>query len=165
DLLCAMGQTVMISTFKEYYRLVEYLNRYSDAKKVLAMGVDNLIYIFDEHYYNDLTGGTLEAFGKLFSDNLKIYLYRFKNQETGEITNSNNLKVPKEMHELYKYFKHNGKFVDIDDYHKEYLDIFSRQVLKMISKGEKGWEEKLPENVTRLIKEKELFGYNSRVAE
>ncbi len=159
DLLCAMGQTVMISTFKEYYRLVEYLDRYSNAKKVLAMGVDNLIYIFDEHYYNDLTGGTLEAFGKLFSDNLKIYLYPYKNPETGELTNSNNLRVPKQMHELYKYFKHNKKFVDITDYHEEYLNIFSRKVLKMIAKGEEGWECKLPENVTKLIKEKNLFGY------
>lgn len=161
DLLCAMGQTVMISTFKEYYKLVEYLDRYSNEKKVLAMGVDNLIYIFDEHYYNDLTGGTLEAFGKLFTENLRIFLYPYKNQKTGEISDSSNLKVKKEMHELYKYFKKNGKFVDIVDYDEAYLDIFSHQVLEMISNGEEGWEDKLPANVTELIKEKSLFGYNA----
>src|SRR5699024_5535192 len=77
DLLCAMGQTVMISNFKEYYKLVEYLDRYTDKPKGLAMGVDNLIYIFDEHYYLELSGGSLEAFGKLFTENLKIYLYPF----------------------------------------------------------------------------------------
>lgn len=159
DLLCSLGHTVMISTFKEYYRLVEYLDHYSDARKVLAMGVDNLIYIFDEHYYNDLTGGTLEAFGKLFTDNLKIYLYPHLHKETGEIINSNNLKVHEDMHELYKYFKYNNKFLDIEDYNREYLSIFSHDVLRMISAGEKGWEDKLPENVTTLIKEKELFGY------
>lgn len=159
NLLCAMGQKVMISTFKEYYKLVEYLERYSDAKKGLAMGVDNLLYIFDEHYYDDLIGGTLEAFGKLFTENLKVCLYPYKNQETGEITDSNNLKVPEEMHDLYKYFKRYGKFVDIEDYDPAYLDIFSRNVLRMIENGEEGWEEKLPENVTRLIKSQKLFGY------
>lgn len=159
DLLCSMGQMVMISTFKEYYKLVEYLDRYSNAQKGLAMGVDNLIYIFDEHYYHQLGGGTLEAFGKLFTPNLRVYLYPNRDQETGEIMDSDNLKVKKKLHDLYKYFKKEGKFVDIKNYHPEYLDIFSREVLKMISRGESGWEEKLPENVTNLIKEENLFGY------
>lgn len=159
NLLGSMGQTVMISTFKEYYKLVEYLERYSDGQKRLAMGVDNLIYIFDEHYYDELIGGTLEAFGKLFTETLQIYLYPYKNRETGEITDSNNLIVPDQMHDLYKYFKRYGKFVDIKEYHPEYLDIFSRDVLKMIENGEPGWEEKLPKNVAELIKEQGLFGY------
>lgn len=159
NLLCAMGQKVMISTFKEYYKLVDYLERYSNGKKGLAMGVDNLLYIFDEHYYDDLIGGTLEAFGKLFTENLKVYLYPNQNQETGEITNSDNLRVQEEMKDLFKYFKHNGKFVDIENYDPAYLDIFSREVLRMIENEEDGWEEKLPENVTRLIKSQELFGY------
>lgn len=159
NLLGSMGQTVMISNFKEYYKLVEYLERYADGKKGLAMGADNLIYIFDEHYYEDLIGGTLEAFGKLFTENLKIYLYPFKRKETGEIINSDNIIVPDEMHELYKYFKHNGKYIDIKDYHEEYMGIYAREVLEMIAQGKKGWEEKLPDVVTGLIKEKELFGY------
>lgn len=159
NLLCSMGVKVMISTFKEYYKLVEYLERYSNQKKGLAMGVDNLLYIFDEHYYDELIGGTLEAFGKLFTENLKIYLYPYKNQETGEITDSNNIKVPAQMEELYKYFKKYGKFIDIEDYQPEYLDIFSREVLRMISDGEEGWEEKLPDIVTKLIKKQKLFGY------
>src|SRR5699024_10654155 len=159
NLLGAMGQKVMISTFKEYYKLVEYLERYSDQKKALAMGVDNLIYIFDEHYYEDLIGGTLEAFGKLFTENLKVYLYPFKNQETGEITTSKNVEVPEQMRDLYKYFQHYGKFVDIENYESSYLDIFSREVLRMIENNEEGWEEKLPENVAKQIKKQNLFGY------
>lgn len=159
DLLASLGQKVMISTFKEYYKLVEYLERYSDEEKALAMGVDNLIYIFDEHYYDELIGGTLEAFGKLFTENLRIYLYPWKNQETGEIMDSTNVRVPEAMHELYKYFKRYGKFVDIKDFDPKYLDIFSREVLQMIKSGESGWEERLPENVTKLIKQNKLFGY------
>src|SRR5699024_415660 len=122
-LLCAMGHSVLISNFKEYYKLVEYLGRFTEEKKSLAMGVNNLVNIFDDRYYKNLKGGTLEAFGKLFPECLKVYLYPYKDEETGEIIDSDNLKVPKHMHELYKYFKHNGKFVDIKNYHREYLDI------------------------------------------
>lgn len=161
-LLCAMGQTVMISNFKEYYKLVEYLDFYTDERKCLAMGVNNLINIFDDRYYTDLKGGTLEAFGKLFPKNLKVYLYPYKNQETGELTDSDNLLVPKKMHELYKYFKHNGKFVDIKDYKLDYLDIFAHKVFEMIAAGKEGWEKMLPDNTAQMIKNENLFDYQKK---
>ena len=65
-----------------------------------------------------------------------------------------------EMKELYKFFKFNGKIVDIKDFDKETLNIFSRTVLKMISKGEEGWEEMLPKGIADQIKEKRLFSYS-----
>src|SRR5690606_3856111 len=99
ELLCALGQTVMISNFQEYYRLVEYFSRYTKEKMGLAMGVNNLVDIFDSRYYRHLSGGILEAFGKLFFKNLKVYLYPFKERETGEIIDSENLKVHPRMKE------------------------------------------------------------------
>ena len=54
------------------------------------------------------------------------------NPNTGEYTNSENLKVHPRMKELYKFFKYNGKVVDIEDFDKSHLNIFSRSVLKMI---------------------------------
>ena len=73
-----------------------------------------------------------------------------------------NLKVHPRVEELFKYFKHNGKVINIDDFNKEHLDIFSRTVLKMVMKGQKGWEEMLPEGIAETIKQKRLFGYSSR---
>lgn len=157
ELLCALGQTVMISNFQEYYRLVEYFSRYTKEKMGLAMGVNNLVDIFDTRYYRHLSGGILEAFGKLFFKNLKVYLYPFKDRETGEIIDSENLKVHPRMKELYKFFKYNGKVVDIKDYDPSILEIFSREVLKMIAEGKEGWEEMLPEETAKMIKEKNLF--------
>jgi len=61
------------------------------------------------------------------------------------------------MKELYKFFKYNGKLIDIENYNPDILNIFSREVLKKIEKGESGWEEMLPEGVANLIKEKQLF--------
>ena len=156
-LLCSLGQTVLISNFQEYYKLVEYFSQYSKARMGLAMGVNNLIDIFDEKYYRHLSGGILEAFGKLFFKDLRVYLYPMQNED-GSLTTSDNLKVHPRMKELYKFFKYNGKVIDITDYDPSILNIFSRKVLKMISTGEKGWEEMLPEGVAKLINEKNLFG-------
>ncbi len=163
-LLCSLGHTVMISNFQEYYKLVEYFSRYTKMRLGLAMGVNNLIDIFDEKYYRHLSGGILEAFGKLFFKDLKVYLYPMKNIGSEGYTDSENLKVHPRMKELYKFFKYNGKVVDIKDYNPETLNIFSREVLTMIEKGESGWEEMVPAGVSEIIKEKRLFSYTAEEA-
>ncbi len=159
-LLCSLGHTVMISNFQEYYKLVEYFSNYTRARMGLTMGVNNLVDIFDEKYYRHLSGGILEAFGKLFFKDLKVYLYPMRNVETGEYTNSENLKVHPRMKELYKFFKYNGKVVDIENFDPNISNVFSREVLQMIEKGQPGWEEMLPEGVAQIIKEKKLFGHH-----
>lgn len=161
ELLCSLGQNVMISNFQEYYRVVEYFSEYTKARMGIAMGVPNLIDIFDEKYYRHLSGGILEAFGKLFFRDLKVFLYPMIDEEDGTIITSENLKVHPRMKELYKFFKFNGKVLDITDYEKENLSIFSRQVLKMIANKEEGWEKMLPEGIAELIKKHYLFDYES----
>ena len=159
-LLCSLGHTVMISNFQEYYKLVEYFSRYTKMRLGLAMGVNNLIDIFDEKYYRHLSGGILEAFGKLFFKDLKVYLYPMKNKK-GVFTTSENLKVHPRMKELYKFFKYNGKVIDVENYNPEVMGIFSREVLAMIENNTAGWEKMLPLGVGEIIKEKKLFSYCS----
>ena len=159
-LLCHLGHTVMISKFKEYYKLVEYFSNYTKERMALAMGVSNFIEIFNEKYYRHLSGGILEAFGKLFFKDLMVYMYPLKESESDEITNSDNLIVHPRMKELYKFFKHNGKLKDIVNYNPEYLEIFSREVLQNIKDRKPGWENDLPEGLPKLIKEKGLFNYD-----
>ncbi|KEZ94617.1 nucleotidyl transferase family protein [Nonlabens ulvanivorans] len=161
ELLCSLGQTVMISNFKEYYRLVEYFNNYTKERIGLVMGVNNLVDIFDTKYYTHLSGGILEAFGKLFFKDLRVYLYPMIDAETGELTTSDNIKVHPRMKELYKFFKYNGRVIDIEDYNKEVMHIFSREVLRMIADGEEGWREMLPPGIADLIDEQNLFGCNT----
>lgn len=162
DLLCSLGQTVMISNFQEYYRVVEYFTNYTKARMGLAMGVNNMVDIFDEKYYRHLSGGILEAFGKLFFKDLKVYLYPMIDPETGKLLTSENLKVLPRMKELYKLFKYNGKVVDIEDYDTNIMNVFSREILQMINSGERGWEAMLPEGTADLIKDYRLFGYSRK---
>lgn len=162
-LLGSLGQTVMISNFKEYYRVVEYFSNFTKERMGLVMGVNNLVDIFDTSYYRHLSGGILEAFGKLFFKDLKVYLYPMLDAKTGQTTTSDNLKVHPRMKELYKFFKHNGKVIDIENNDPTIANIFSREVLRMISDGEDGWEEMLPEGTAELIKSRNLFGYKPNV--
>jgi hypothetical protein len=162
ELLCSLGQNVMITNFQEYYKLVEYFSEFTKERMALAMGVYNLIQIFDEKYYRNVSGGILEAFGKLFHRDLKIYMYPYKDNETDEYISSENLKVHPRMKELYKFFKYNGKLTDIKDFDPDILHIFSRKVLKMIMNNEDGWEEMLPQGVAEVIKKDRLFGYTKR---
>ncbi len=157
DLLGSLGQMVMISNFQEYYKVVEYFSQFTAERMGLTMGVNTFVALFDEKYYRHLSGGILEAFGKLFFRDLKIYLHPSKDPETGEIIGSDNLKVHPRMKELFKFFKDNGRVVDITNYNPEILDIYSREVHKMIAEGQPGWENMLPPKTTQMIKEKRLF--------
>jgi hypothetical protein len=159
ELLCSLGQNVMITNFQEYYKLVEYFSEFSKFRMGLAMGVENLVQIFDQKYYRKLSGGILEAFGKLFFKDLKIYMYPAKDPKSGQLITSENLEIHPRMVELYKFFKNNGKLMDITEYDPEILEVFSKTILEMISKSEKGWEEMVPEGISGLIKSGKLFGY------
>ena len=157
-LLGSLGETVLISNYKEYYRLVEYFSLYTDKKIGLCMGVNNLIEVFDPKYYIKLSGGILEAFGKLFFKKLKVYLYPVISED-GEIITSENLKVHPRIKELYKFSKFNGKVVDVENYDKDSLKIYSEKVLEHIKRNKKGWEKLLPKSVASKIKKQKLFGF------
>ena len=159
ELLCSSGKTVMITNFQEYYKLSDYFSKYTTKKTVMTMGVDNLIKVFEDKYYSNLSGGILEAFGKLFKHNVEIYLYPLI--QGGKLIDSSNLQVEDNMKNLYKYFKDNQKIRDIKSFNKSLLTIYSRDVLEEIKNNSHGWEQKLPDAISKLIKEKKLFGYSN----
>ena len=122
------------------------------------MGVNNMIEVFDPKYYIKLSGGILEAFGKLFFKKLKVYLYPVISED-GEIITSENLKVHPRIKELYKFSKFNGRVVDVTDYDLKSLKIHSEEVIEDIRTNSNGWEKMLPKSVALMIKKQKLFGY------
>lgn len=162
DILCHLGYHVLISNMQEYYKVVEYLSEFTrnQTKIGLAMGVNNLLDVFTEEYYQPLSGGIMEAFGKLFKRNVTIYLYPYLDKQSNELLNSKNLKVSNHLKELYKYFKQNKRIKDITGYDKNVLHIYSRNILQMLQNCERGWEAWLPETVANTIMENKMFGYD-----
>lgn len=158
DLLCSLGYTVMISNFKKYYKVIEYLSQFTSERMGLIIGVDNLVEMFEEKYYRNLNGGIMEAFGIIFTRDVKIYLYPFKPSKNDTLLNSNNIPIHPRIKALYEYLYNNKRVEDLS-YNKEILNIFSRDVLKMIKNCEEGtWEHMVPDGVDNIIKEKSLFG-------
>ncbi|MFN3328435.1 MAG: hypothetical protein ACK40U_06205, partial [Fervidobacterium pennivorans] len=122
-------------------------------------GVNNLLMVFDEAYYKNLSGGILEAFGKFFRQDMRVYLYPYKDPVTHEFLTSDNLKVSDNLKELYKYFKLNKRILDIKNYNPKHAEIYSRDILNKIAAHEKGWENQIPKGVAEMIKERGMFGY------
>ncbi len=164
DVLGKLGYTVILSNFSEYYRLIDYFANYTNGKIGIGMGVNNLLMVFDESYYQNLSGGILEAFGKFFRKDMRVYLYPYLDPETHELLDSTNLRVHENLKELYKYFKLNKRIVDIKSYNPDYSEIYSREILRKISCNEKGWENQIPDGVAEMIKERGMFGYKEEVS-
>ncbi len=159
DILCSLGQTVLISNYQEYYKLVEYFSRYTKARMGLIMGVTNLVEVFDEKYYRELNGGILEAFGIMLHRDLKIYVYPAQAKKTDPVMTMMNMPVHPRLRPLFDYVISNKRMVDIETFDPEVLPIFSKEVLRMIRSGEEGWEKLVPPYVDNMIKDNRLFGY------
>ncbi len=161
EILCSLGQTVLISNYQEYFKLVDYFARYSKKRMALIMGVPNLVEVFNEKYYRNLTGGALEAFGRLFAKDIKIYVYPYKPSNSEDVRTLDNIKIHPRIRPFFDYLVYNGRLINIRNYDADVLQIFSRSVLQKIRCGIDGWEECLPNYVDNMIKEKALFGYRT----
>ena len=159
EILCSIGQTVLISNYQEYYKLVDYFSTFTKRRLGLITGIPGLREIFEEKYYRHLNGGILEAFGKIFSKDLVIYAYPFNND--GTIETVKDVKVHPRFRPIVEYLFYNRRMRDIEDYDPSILSIWSREVLRQIKTGEKGWEDSLPTFVDEVIKKKGLFGYRA----
>ncbi|MBS1605670.1 MAG: TonB-dependent receptor [Bacteroidetes bacterium] len=157
DILCALGQTVLISNFHEYYKLVAFLSKITKLKMGVVLGYPNLEYIFSEEHYHDLPGGILESFATLFSRKVKLFIY--PTLRNGVIYNCLRFNPPAHLVDLYRYLIANDKIEDIRHYKESNLQIDTDKVLQLIKHGSEGWEEYVPAEVAAIIKERCLFGY------
>ncbi len=157
DILCSLGQTVLISNFHEYYKLVAYLSKITKLKMGVVLGYPNLEYIFAEEHYQELAGGILESFATLFSRKVKLFIY--PTLRDGMIYNCLRFNPPSHLIDLYRYLIANNKIEDIRHFNENNLNIQTDKVLQMIKQGEEGWEEFVPPEVATMIKDRCLFGY------
>jgi len=162
DVLCSIGQTVMISNYQRYYKLLDYLGRFTDERLGVILGVTNLQEIFDAKFYRHLNGGILEGIGKMFNRDIKVYVYPYKPNKATTLKTSKNLSIQPRIKPLYDFFLFNKRIIDLNNYNIEYLNIFSREVLNMIKEDEIGWEKMVPTYVDNIIKENHLFGYQKK---
>jgi hypothetical protein len=184
DLLSTLGMTVLISNFGRYYRLVEYLSRYTQQMQGIALGIPSLRGIFDEKFYTDLPGGLLESLGRLFKGSTKLYVYPFREPASGkfseakasqaetgiwmreaangQIVTAENLQVAPNLRHLYAHLLENGFITSIENYTTEYLSLFPPFVLSKIQAGDTTWERDVPPQIVGLIKGNRMFGWQEK---
>jgi hypothetical protein len=162
DIICSLGQSVLISNYFEHYRLVDYLSRITKGKKIgITMGIYALQKVFDEKTYENLRGGILECFASLFGSNVKLYIYPALRKTSPDLFTLKDFEaeLPQHLKPLFRYLMENNKLEDINDANVKNLHVVSDNVLAMIKKGESGWEKFVPHKVEEAIKEHGLFDY------
>jgi len=164
DILNGMGQNVMVSHIREYYKLVKYFSQFKIKNLRIVIGALTFLKVLEKRYYDDLPGGILEAFGKLFTKNMKMYVYPALHDRTGELLTSHDVLMQDDLKYLYNYLCANSRIIDIKNANKKYLHIYSHDVLKMIHESNPDWENYVPKYISSRIKEKNLFGYKQEKA-
>jgi hypothetical protein len=164
DILGALGRTVLISKFGEYYRLAAYLARYTNKMIGIVMGVPSLMEIFDEKYYLNLEGGILEALGRMFKSGLKLYVYPMIDESTGDVITASNMEVAPNLRALFRYLVDNQFIHEVTDYNPDYLRIHPPEALARMQSGDPGWERMVPPEVVEIIKARQFFGYRPAAA-
>lgn len=182
DMLGHIGFTVLISNYSEFYRLVSYFRRYTKEMIGVAMGINNLLEIFNEKYYENLEGGILESMGRMFRHAVRLYIYPMQQQAYESYLKSShpteaspahvthafagkvlitarNLNVANHLRNLYAHLLENHYIECITGYNEDYLGIFSRDVLQRIKNNDPTWEQLVPAKVAEVIKSRGLLGY------
>ncbi len=185
DTLAALGYHVLISNYSEFFRLTDYFRRYTKKMVGITLGINNLLEVFNEQYYDNLPGGILEACGRLFKEGTKMYVYPMKGsgynryiaEQAGKaagagaaapppgmpipgdwLITAQNLQVKIHLRNLYAYLIENHFIEPLLGFHTENLGIFSRDVLKRITDGDPSWEKMVPPAAAAIIKGRGLWG-------
>jgi hypothetical protein len=164
DLLAACGMTTLISDYSEYMRLAAYLQARTSERIGMVMGVPSLIDLFDENNHLQRPGGILETFGRLFKNDLKLYVYPMLRLDDHEVVTVEDLTFDPMLQPLFDYLAGRGSFVHLDNYKPDYLSILSRDVLKRIAAGDHEWERMVPPAVAEAIIARSFFGHHKNAS-
>jgi len=176
--VCAsLGQIILVSGLGPMHKLGQYLIRYTNQQVVIAVGGGQYSImrgIFRNQEAKGLSGGLLEAFGKLFSKGLQMYV--FPNvADDGAITDGlekqeNRSGLPAQRYEsqktLLQHLVATNKIVPIEE---EYIDKFVldadtnagyrleiSDILDKICRLDGTWKELVPPKVVGIVERKGL---------
>ena len=72
---------VMVSRFREFYQVTNYLRRYTAEPLAFLMGLSTLVRLFHAPYYQNLPGKVLEGLSRFFTENVLVYVYPMQTVE------------------------------------------------------------------------------------
>lgn len=158
QVLNLLGYNVMVSDYTRYFSLRAYFRQYTQLQIGIVVGMINIRQIFNENSYKGLEGGILEAFGKLFPDHTRLFVYPELTSE-GEINDLTKIEVPQHLRYLYRHLLENGFFLGVESSDISLFSIYSRDILKQLKSGRGDWQKSLPDVVSEEIIKNKFFGY------
>ena len=158
DTLRTLGRPVLISNYRRYHRLVQFLSTYTTKSIGLPLGLNRLKDVLDEKNYEDLGGGLMESLGQLFRKGVKLYVYPYLNRETGKVMTLDTFQPAPHLSHLYNHLVTNGFITEIKNYNADHLAVSSSWVLEKLQTGDREWEKQVPPPIAELIRGKKLFG-------
>lgn len=159
DLLNIMGFPVIVSNYLRFFRVRDYLGRYTNGKVAFILGIPNLTTIFNKDYYQSLKGGLLGAFASLFDHDTVLIVYPMRCPKIpNEVITAETFQISESLKYFYYYLLANNKILSVEKYNDANLHIWPEDVLKQIKKGRGNWEKYIPEPVVKEIINQKLFG-------
>jgi len=148
--LQALGKVVMISNAPEFHRVAAMLRLYTTEPVGMILSIGLLNELFKEKWSENLAGGILESFGRLFKSGIELLVYPWSNRNEKELVTAENFRAPKGLRHLYRHFLENGMIRSIECGDQELLELTGRQIMAMASEGG-DWKKWVPEQVQNLV--------------
>jgi hypothetical protein len=162
DCLNLLDYPVIVSNYLRFFRLRDYLGRYTRKKVAFVLGIPNLIMLFNDAYYEGLDGGIMGAFASLFDRETLLFVYPMRDAyKPDEIITSETFPVPEKLKYFYRHLQANNMILPVEKYIDANLHIWPDDVFRQIKKGSGAWEKDVPEIVAREIVNRCLFGFCS----
>lgn len=162
DCLNLLGYPVIVSNYLRFFRMRDYIGRYTRKKVAFVLGIPNLVTLFDDAYYEGLEGGIMGAFASLFDRETLLFVYPMHDaQNPGAMITSETFPVPQKLKYFYRHLQANHMILPVEQYIDANMHIWAEDVLKQIKKGPGQWEKDVPQVVAREIVQRCLFGFGS----
>lgn len=158
DLIAAAGKHTLVSGIGPFYDLAEYLAARHVSRTGLVLGVPLLRAIFDERHYRSLPGGILEAFGRLFTHAVRLYVHPTRDAIDGRMVTVDNLRVSTHLAPLLEYLRANGMLHGLACEESDLRTYSSDEVRDRICSGDPTWKDLVAPEVAALIEGRGYFG-------
>ena len=143
-----LGKNVLISKFGAFHLLGTYLSRYTQEPVGLVLSLDVLEKLFQERWYEELPGGILENFGRLFKHELRLYVYPVLDRESGQLRTASKAQVPDHLHSLFAYLMENHRILSIaGNAQRSVLEYWTTDVRRMILANDERWRALVPKEL------------------
>ena len=149
DMLQALGENVLVSRFPEFHRLGAFLSRYTREPIGIVLSRGLLEELFEEKWYGSLDGGLLESLGRLFKNELRLYVYPVVDPGTGECRGAVEATVAPHLRKLLEHLFENRFIIPIRATRNLELRYSGTDIRAMIAAGDERWKELVPEEVAR----------------